>query len=256
MMSLLALALMAAGPSDRARIFDFDTRTDTSEPIKQICTGHPMWCIAVRTPDDGAQAMLDITRAAAASDAPPTLSVPLADPDGGAQFGIWPNIVELPDGGILVGIERTVTAGYSGGGGSGTELLLFRLNAGPAPLTAPQVLVAPLRGSVLIRACFSEKDMRDRHEACHDEYTLESTLTLDETTAAQPMPRLVLDTQATTFPAGVSRETDNTRPLRKADLVKTRDPKCSFRRSFDYDRTTGEYAPDTPLPDCSQYTVP
>jgi hypothetical protein len=56
----------------------------------------------------------------------------------------------------------------------------------------------------------------------------------------------------------VSRSEDSLEqsPLTEADLVVTRDPKCSFERRFVFDPASALYRPDAPLPDCSDYTAP
>ena len=72
------------------------------------------------------------------------------------------------------------------------------------------------------------------------------------------MPVLDYVATATAYPRGVSRSEDSLEkpPLKPADLVAARDPKCSFIRRFTFDAAAGEYRPDSELPDCSDYTVP
>src|SRR3546814_5831390 len=66
---------------------------------------------------------------------------------------------------------------YSGGGGSASQLHLLELDGAPAaPALGGEVLVVPWEASLMIRACFSEEDMKDRLEACHDEYDFGATL--------------------------------------------------------------------------------
>lgn len=168
----------------------------------------------------------------------------------------WDGLVRLSDGGFLAGVEAGATAMYSGGGGQSWGLSLFRLKsdgeAGPTP-----VLTAPLAGSLIIRACFSEKDMTQRAGACHDEYSFEATLRLAPN-APGAMPIFDYVTTATAYPRGVNRNRDSLamRRLTRRDLVAERDPECSYKRRFTYDPTTGVYQPDKPLPDCTAYTVP
>jgi hypothetical protein len=167
----------------------------------------------------------------------------------------WTGLVTLADGGFLAGVERGSSSMYSGGGGQASELRLYRLDAAGDAGFAP-VLIVPIRGSLMIRACFSEADMKQRAGACHDEYSFDATLT--PTGGADGWPVLDYETVATAFPRGVSRSEDSLEkaPLTKADLVAERDEKCSYRRRFVFDAATGVYLPDRPLPDCSDYTVP
>ena len=96
--------------------------------------------------------------------------------------------------------------------------------------------------------------MRDRLGACSDGYSFSATLGLDRTVKSG-FPRLVYQTQATSFPGKVSRDRDSTTmpPLRKQDLVTAEDPQCTYKRTFQFKKTTGVYVPDKPLPDCSNY---
>lgn len=173
----------------------------------------------------------------------------------GGELVLWSRIVRLAGPGVFIGVEHRTHASYSGGGGGASTLELIRVAPGEAdPKT---VLTLPIEGSLMIRACFDEKDQARRRGACHDEYDFAATLTLDPQTSAGP-PRFRLATVATAFPAGVSRNADSTQRgrLSKRDLVKTRDPACSYRRVLTLDAKTGAYAPDRPLPNCEDYTVP
>ncbi|MFN7109527.1 MAG: hypothetical protein ACK4MY_15005, partial [Brevundimonas sp.] len=167
----------------------------------------------------------------------------------------WTGLVRLADGGFLAGVEAGASSMYSGGGGQASELRLYRLDAAGAAGDAP-VLTVPIRGSLMIRACFSEADMKQRAGACHDEYSFDATLKTAGGSDALPM--LDYEAVATAFPRGVSRSEDSLEdaPLTKADLVAEQDPKCSYQRRFVFDAAAGVYQPDRPLPDCSDYTVP
>jgi hypothetical protein len=119
------------------------------------------------------------------------------------------------------------------------------------------MLNVPVGASLLIRACFGERDMAQRRGACHDDYNFAGEVGLSRE-AASGLPVLTYVTKATAFPRGVSRLADSTaKPrLKKSDLVHERDPECSFSRRFRFDAAAGVYVPDSPLPDCSAYTVP
>ncbi|MDR2209533.1 MAG: hypothetical protein LBE22_11245 [Azoarcus sp.] len=179
------------------------------------------------------------------------------DPDDSVT--LWSHVLRLAgdNGSILVGVMYKVSTMYSGGGGSATELHLFRLSWNEDTFRAHQVLSVPISGSLMIRACFSEQDMSDRLGACHDEYSFSASIWLDQTVKSG-FPRLVYQTDATGFPGKVSRDQDSTimPPLREQDLVMAEDPHCTYKRTFRLENTTGVYVPDQPLPDCSNYTVP
>lgn len=104
----------------------------------------------------------------------------------------------------------------------------------------------------MIRACFGEQDSARRAGACHDEYSFHGVLTLDP--AGQGMPVLRYATTATRFPAGASRLQDSQArgPLRRQDLRTQTDRTCSYQRVLRFDG--GRYQPDTPLPECGEFT--
>jgi hypothetical protein len=256
---LLILALAATSPTQQDlagnRLEAFAPRPDLMKdggpPL--LCTADQRWCAEISRDVDLDESTLHVFAGPPNENQPPT-SRPLTRTDD-EDFALWPSIVRLagPDGGVFIGVERHVTTSYSGGGGGATQLELIRVpDAGAAP-----VLTAPIAGSLMIRACFDERDMRARRGACHDEYSFAGDLALDPTTASGP-PRFVFETRATTFPAGVSRNTDSLARgrLRRRDLVQAPDPACSYRRIMTFDPATETYAPDTALPDCGDYTVP
>ncbi len=121
-------------------------------------------------------------------------------------------------------------------------------------LTDDDVLTVPWLGSAMIRACFSEQDIKQRAGACHDEYGFSAKLGLE--TAAEGMPVLRYQTVATRFPAGVSRFEDSLAkgPLKKKDLRTEQDTACSYTRLFRF--AEGMFHPDQALPDCAGYTEP
>jgi len=216
------------------------------------CTADRGWCAEISRDVDQNTSVLHVF-AGTPTGQPPAATLDLGGDDN-ENLALWPSIVRMarPELGVLVGVERHVSTGYSGGGGESTQLQLIRVRGDQAK----PVLTAPVFGSLLIRACFGERDYWLRRGACHDEYDFAGALALDPTTAVGP-PRLVFATKATTFPAGALRAGDAARGrLRVRDLVTVPDPACSYRRIFAVDAASGVYAPDSPLPECSAYTVP
>ena len=238
--ALLLIAAVQAAPSDRL------------EPLTlagdRACTADGAWCVGLV--QDEEPIVRPIVRAAGAL--PPGLE---ASAGAVETFQPWTHLARLSDGDFLAGVEVGFSSMYSGGGGQATELRLYRLDANGDAGESP-VLVVPIRSSLSIRACFSEEDMRQRAGACHDEYGFDAVLTAAGEAGGMPVFDYV--TTATAYPRGASRSEDSLEkpPLKSADLVTVRDPKCSYRRRFTFDAVAGEYRPDSALPDCSDYTVP
>lgn len=245
---IAALLLIAALQSDASSL---QTLTRVED---RACTGDGAWCVGVeQRMQDEEQVVLPLLRR---SDASPATSVP--DDNAVDRFQPWTGLIRLSDGGALAGVEAETRSMYSGGGGQATELRLYRLDSQGDAASTP-VLSVPIQGSLMIRACFSEADMKQRAGACHDEYDFEGVLAVDGAASeAGGLPVLTYATTATAYPRGVSRSEDSLQnpPLKPADLVTVRDPKCSFSRRFTFDAAAGEYRPDRKLPDCSDYTTP
>lgn len=175
-------------------------------------------------------------------------------PSADASAQLWPMLIRF-DGGILPGVQAQQRTMYSGGGASATTLHLIAFVPGQPPF---EVLGVPHSGSATIRACFSERHMKQRAGACHDEYSFDASLALTGESAAGGMPVLRYRSKATSFPGRVSRSKDSlaARPLRQRDLVTVTDPQCSYQRLYRFAPQARAYVPETPVPDCSNYTVP
>ena len=170
--------------------------------------------------------------------------------DDHTHVALWPHLVIQADGSMLVGAAVTQSTYYSGGAASTTDLTLYV--ATPGVTEPPPLLSVPSGGSVMIRACFGERDMRARAGACHDLYEFSGALTLDPATRFG-RPRFRLATRARTFPGRIGREDDNSaKRLTKRGLVWARDPGCSYARLLSWRDPVG-YAPDRPLPECGDY---
>jgi hypothetical protein len=137
------------------------------------------------------------------------------------------------------------------------RLVLVKVDAGPASEAAfAEVLSVPLSGSAMIRACFSEADVKQRLEACHDEYSFSATLALHDAEWSADLPPLTYETEATSFPGPVSRSADSLAnpPLTEKDLVTVVNEACSYRRILRFDPAIGRYQFDSPVPECSDFT--
>jgi len=215
-------------------------------------------CLEVPPTEDGDTAGA-VLRVASSGSAPVSLTLPeFAEAQ---SIELWPRLIRAGgEGGAnryLVGILTGQTSMYSGGGGSASQLHLIELDtaAGAARL-GEEALEVPWSGSLLIRACFSEADMKDRLEACHDSYDFGATL------VAAPLGKAIFPTLsyravATAFPRTSRRSNDNSEgKLKRADLVRARDPACTYDRVLRYNSATSRYDMDQPAPDCSDYTTP
>lgn len=196
------------------------------------CTEDGVWCV------EGAAVTATFASGA------PAVTLPV-------EGEVWPVIVRSGES-ALVGLVATDEQMYSGGGGRAQHLTLYEIAGG----AAREVLRAPLSGSADIRACFDEADERQRAGACRDEYQFISRFFIDETVASGA-PVLILETEAGSYPGRVTRNADSLEqaPLTEADLVWARDETCTFRRTYTRG-AAGLYAPNEPLPGCSDYLEP
>lgn len=218
-------------------------------PSQVDCEGHA--CATDLSDGMNLSLTLSGTQGDSAYTAYPLKSLSSTDEDSLLQ--LWPKLIRFQDG-ILAGVETQVNAMYSGGGSSSTTLHLIAFLRGQAPF---EVLSIPHSANVMIRACFSERDMRQRAGACHDEYSFDANLALTGASAAG-MPVLRYRSKATSFPGRVSRSKDSLtgRTLRRRDLVTLTNPQCSYQRLYRFAPETRSYVSDTPPPDCSDYTNP
>lgn len=235
----ISAAHAAAAPADPATIVGLTVREDG-----EACTRDGRWCVSLVPVEDGARPVVRARGGRAST---------TADRKGeDGTSSVWPRLVILGDGRFLAGVQTDLSTGYSGGGGNATQVQLYEVALGKPGGRA--VLDQPIRASLIIRACFGEKDSAKRLDACHDEYGFSARIGLVPGGTGR-LPILSYTTNAWAFPRGASRSSDSTTrpPLRKRDLVRQADPKCSFTRRFTYDTATGSYRPDQPLPACGDY---
>lgn len=276
---LLVLAQSSILPQQR------DAAGNVMEPLGQVliasetgpsglydCTRDGNWCVRVQpVAEEGDRpSVLEVLEKVQGQGKPHTYHVSIDVPQE-ADLSLWPWIVRLAPG---VGSDETVTdpqqrarqnvlvggivkfsTMYSGGSADASTLQLARVRHLQDDIQVDDdVLTVPWLGNAMIRACFSEQDMKQRAGACHDEYGFSAKLGLDP--VAEGMPVLRYQTVATRFPAGVSRFEDSLAkgPLKKKDLRTEQDPACSYTRLFRF--SDGVFNPDQALPDCAGYTEP
>jgi hypothetical protein len=217
------------------------------------CTSERDWCAELVR--DGESWRLELIARGGANGAGRRIAFEPPDRDVGEPFfALWPHLIREADGAVTIGLLASRRTGFSGGGAMATRLILVRVEPGASEATL--VATLPVQGSAMIRACFSEEDMRQRRQACHDEYEFAGTLTLAPVAGGR-YPWLLFVTRARTYPGEVTRWEDSAeRPrLRRGDLVWANHAGCSYRRSFGFEPAAGRYVADSPLPDCGQFLV-
>ena len=234
--SLPAVALPAADQAGNR----MEALTQTAE---RWCTSDGVWCAA----QDGAG--VAVTRGGQSAG-----SIGVGEVAEGDDWDVWPQIVRVGrgDDSALIGVVRTTHQMYSGGGGEASQLVLYAISGG----AANEVVRIPLGATSMVRACFDEDDEKQRAGACHDQYTFVTRISLDEG-VAEGAPQILLETAAGSFPGRVTRNADSLEaaPLQSSDLVWAHDETCSYRRTYTRG-VDGLYAPDQPLPACSDYLEP
>lgn len=262
-----------------------DAAGNVMEPLGQVlitreagpaglyeCTRDGNWCVRVQpVAEEGKRpTVLEVLEKVPGQGKPHSYHVRIDVPQE-SELKLWPWIVRLAPGvgadedvidpqprarqNVLVGATVTFSMMYSGGGADASTLQLARVRHLQDGIQVDDdVLTVPWVGNAMIRACFSEQDIRQRAGACHDEYGFSAKLGLDP--AVQGMPVLRYQTVATRFPAGASRFEDSLAkgPLKAKDLRTEQDPACSYSRLFRF--SEGRFHPDQPLPDCAGYTEP
>lgn len=222
-------------------------------------------CMRIVTPEAGQAAL--VAYGADPSEAVATAPMPLADvlasDEDGGQLSLWNQAIRLapqpqePESvrTYLVGFVRARHEDYSGGYAESMRLHLFRLVIGSDNSAAlgDELLNLPWSSQAEIRACFTEQDLRDRREACHDIYRSVPTLAVAGPPAAtNGLPDLLFAIEATAYPRTSRRDRDNSAgpPLTAEDLSEWRDPDCSYSRRLAYNPATLRYEMDRPAPDC------
>jgi len=250
MILLLSAALASASPESAFEALEPIPAAAQGEAIP-ACTVDRRWCALIETDETQERQVLRLYDGLPGGRAP--VASHLIESEN--SEGFWrPSAIlrraESDD--VILGADMELQAMYSGGGGMSSYRTLVRFTPGAAP---QEILTVPMSGSLMIRACFGEEDMKQRAGACHDEYEFNAELKAEGD--AFP-PRLTYASTATTFPGRVSRNEDSLAkpPLKPKDLVKAVDAECSVRRVFTFDPAANAYVPDAPLPDCGDYTVP
>lgn len=261
---LLAAAqpMTDAAPVPNSRLIELLAKDDGTHclPDGQICFALPD-----ATDADAMPANLVVSFPGSGDDE--NIILPLPAIAGEPQtLRLWPHAVWVRGGDeagsvegleMLVGVVGEQRAMYSGGGGSGSRLHLLRFGMAPHAIgLGGEVLDVAWDSSLMIRACFSEQDAKDRLDACHDEYEYKAVLKPGPDDGGE-LPSLTYRSFATAYPQTSRRSEDNSgQKLKHSDLAEWKDPECSYERVLRFNNATGRYEMDRPAPDCSVYTEP
>ncbi|WP_293766032.1 hypothetical protein [uncultured Aquitalea sp.] len=223
----------------------------------QGCTADGTLCLTLESGENGERKLSVAGKGDSRLAAGDLAALQLQNADN-LEYTLWPYVITLgqnPDS-LIVGVLQNARTMYSGGGANQSNLLLLQAHRQAGTLQLTQVLGVQDGFWAMIRACFSERDMRQRAGACHDEYTFNGRIALDAGNT-KAMPRLIYRTRATSFPGTVSRQRDSLSapPLRKKDIVQAVDKACSYRRVFTFDEARQQYLPNRPLPACDDYQL-
>lgn len=261
---LLAAAQPAAdtAPASIPRMVELVAKDDGTHclPDGQICFALPGEADA-----DGLPADLVVSFPGSGDDEKTVLPLPAIAGEPQA-LRLWPNVVWVRSGDegdgqqgleMLVGVIGEQRAMYSGGGGTGSRLHLLRFGMAPHAIgLGGEVLDVAWDSALMIRACFSEQDAKDRLGACHDEYEYKAVLKSGPDDGGE-LPSLTYRSFATAYPQTSRRSEDNSgQKLKSSDLADWKDPECSYERVLRFNDATGRYEMDRPAPDCSVYTEP
>ena len=259
---LLTMLLAAAQPATaNSRIVDLagGEGSQLCLPDRQICFE------LLGDRDAGGRAHLILSFPGSGETEKTSLPLPVfaGDPQG---LQLWPHVGSVRSSDeangregleMLVGVIGEQRTMYSGGGGSGSRLHLLRFGMAPHAIgLSGEVLDVVWNSSLMIRACFSEQDAKDRLDACHDEYEFKAVLKPGPDDGGE-LPTLTYRSFATAYPQTSRRSEDNGgQKLKPSDLAHWKDPECSYERVLRHNPATDRYEMDRPAPDCSVYTVP
>lgn len=228
-----------------------------------MCLDGGVQCLAMSLQDPDAVAIWVQDRSFAKTSSDALRNIPLkSNFDENATVRLWDAYIlredrQFPQGPhYIIGVVATVTENYSGGGAGSSLLYLYDLQGIDTKYpTAREILSVPFDGEKIIRACFSEKHVKNRKGACHDIYSYTGRMTLAPTTE-DIWPVLNYSAEASVYPRGVNLDTDNSaRIMTDADLVDDTDADCTFSRQAHYNPLTARYEFSKAGPYCGEYLV-
>lgn len=247
---------------NRIETFEATSPVDPATGSLEVrCTADRMWCARIRADKQTGNPLLVLLDKAKPADAQEAGRYPMRAGKDDESLALWTRIVRIPyaDGRpeqkALIGVVKHMRAMYSGGGSDSQRLSLIEVDTTFGAPIFKEVLSVPLSGSAMIRACFSENDMKARAGACHDEYSFSAELMLREAKTGELQFDYI--TTAMTYPGDVSRNVDSLAkaPLTEKDLIQVVNDECSYQRVVRFNPATERYEFDSPAPVCRDFTV-
>jgi hypothetical protein len=143
------------------------------------CTSDKLLCLSIRKLDnEDIYCLVADTAKSDSSNRDVQEFVVTCHTTGAERLSISPSIIRLPNAAkntdrrqsALIGVIANYRAMYSGGSASSNHLCLrqLRFGRGLSAVDDGELLSVPWRAHKMIRACFSEDDMKHRNGACHD----------------------------------------------------------------------------------------
>lgn len=251
----------AASTIQQVSLVAIEDQKDATIPPKS-CLDEQNWCLTVYVDRSGEQNRYSLY----VDHGIPEAEVELPDDmtevhNGTLEFWEAPIAYQSPSGtdALLFGLIQRQSEGYSGGGASEMALHLYRAEVSTNDKLEVTRLddAVPFGGSALIRACFSENDMKLRRNMCHDDYSLDVSIT-PTGKLSNGLPELVYTSIAEVTPGFASRMQDNSDPklltrLTDTDFEKRIDDRCTYTSNMRADPDRSRYV--LHFLDCSEFTA-
>lgn len=234
---------------------------DTPPVIKaRHCTDSKSWCLTFKEKSDaGADGpTIIVEHRGQFAKAPP---LPAEYVAFGSSINFWDSPVEYQTSagkpGLIFGTISYQSEGYSGGGAQSSSMMLYAAEKRADGKLHIDLLEDPIpyAQSALIRACFSENDMKLRRDMCHDDYTQDVTIK-PTGNVINGLPELLYISKASISPGFARRDQDNS----DADLLKTLvdkdfepriDDRCTYTTNMYVHKDRDRYVLD--FKDCSEF---
>ena len=176
-------------------------------------------------------------------------------PNDFSAFKVWPHLIRTAEDRAFVGVIGTETTPIATGNGSlaRSDLYLYEVRLDGPIEGSNSVFELPVATQAKVSACASRVEKNKRSDQCTDQYTYQAEV---KAVGNKDYPDLRVTTQATRFPAGVSRFKDSSAlPALTPDQLKPQaDQTCSYTVTYVWDKSSSTYEPNKPLPNCSEFT--
>lgn len=238
-----------------------DRKQDDKSPATdgKSCTDNKSWCITLdkNSEPESDGPTITVEKSGQYAKAPSLHSEFLAF----GSINLWDSPVEYRTAsgmpGLVFGAVSYHSQGYSGGGAGSSSMLLYVAEIQSGGKLKVDLLDDPIpyEQSALIRACFSEEDMKLRRNVCHDEY--DQDVSIKPTGAMRNgLPELLYISNATVSPGFARRDQDNSddkllKTLAAKDFETRVDDRCTYTRKMYVHEDRDRYVLD--FKDCSDF---